>query len=270
MRSVSNNSISCSFASTRSGSNGRFPEANQVVFAPADPAHLLVRTTFGLLESRDGAQSFSWTCENALDISGETDPMLAITANGAVVAATFAGIRRSADGCSYRAPPELAQQIVPDLALDAGHPGSGVSHGAWAAVSSSPRCCVPRTRAKLGRAEPAAERRHRSVSISRQRSRPPLPERAAGRGMVCSVLLRSDDAGQSFERFGVPGPRSEARVHRGGGSHQRRPPVRARRRSARHGPVERRRGPQLAKSFAARLLPGFAIAKDGSEIALAG
>jgi len=40
------------FAPTASA-NGRFPEANQLVFDPADSKHAAVRTTFGLLRTDD-------------------------------------------------------------------------------------------------------------------------------------------------------------------------------------------------------------------------
>lgn len=193
------------------GANGRFPEANQVVFAPGDGSHILVRTTFGLLESRDAGQTFSWTCEDALGLSGESDPMLTLTASGARVAATYAGIRSSADGCSYRAPPELDGRIVLDLTLDASHPtrvlafrteslGPGLFDSAlvrsddegqtWSALEPPlPSDVLPL-----------------SLDIApSDSSRVYLSGRLGMASEYISVLLRSDDGGRSFERFEIPG-----------------------------------------------------------------
>ena len=60
--------------------NGRFPAANQVVFDPTRSEHLLLTTTFGLVETWDAGKTFSWTCESAFGLMGESDAMLAITA----------------------------------------------------------------------------------------------------------------------------------------------------------------------------------------------
>src|SRR5258705_12286642 len=46
--------------------NGRFPAANLVAFDPGDPSHLVVSTTFGLLESRDRGGGFFLICRSAL------------------------------------------------------------------------------------------------------------------------------------------------------------------------------------------------------------
>jgi photosystem II stability/assembly factor-like uncharacterized protein len=100
----------------RTGSaNGRFPAANQLTVDPNDANHIVVSTTFGLLESRDGGKSFDYRCELALGITGEEDTMAAITESGTTVISTFTGILTTSDGCAYRMPPELSGKIVPDL-----------------------------------------------------------------------------------------------------------------------------------------------------------
>ena len=243
--------LSCALGSAvrDARANGRFPEANQVVFDPSEPEHLLVRTTFGLLESRDGAKSFSWTCESALELSGEADPMLAITASGAQVAATFSGIRRSADGCSYQSPSELAGQIVAaDLALDPSEPR---------------RLLAFRTTSLGGGLFDSALARSEDEGLTWELLEPPLPRevlplsvdltataasrvyltgRLGAASQYVSVLLRSDDAGQHFEQFTIPGSeQQEISLHRRRRSHRRGSRVRARGQSARH-PGARQRG----------------------------
>ena len=102
--------------------NGRYPTAGVVAFDPRDARHLAVRTTFGLLESRDGGRSFEYVCESALRLGVEEDPMPAFTASGSLVVATFGGVVSSQDGCDFRVVPELEGQVVPDLARSASEP----------------------------------------------------------------------------------------------------------------------------------------------------
>src|SRR5690606_19038259 len=54
--------------------NGRPPATNGVYLHPGDPDAVFVRSTFGLLVSRDGGCSFRWICERAIGYGGEFDP----------------------------------------------------------------------------------------------------------------------------------------------------------------------------------------------------
>src|SRR5579862_5677828 len=70
--------------------NGRFPASNAIYFAPDDPSFVVLRTTFGLVISHDGGESWGWTCEQAMGVSNPTsteDPALGITQAGAIAAA---------------------------------------------------------------------------------------------------------------------------------------------------------------------------------------
>jgi hypothetical protein len=266
-------------ASGEARANGRFPEANQVVFDPRDSRHLLVRTTFGLLESRDGAGSFSWTCEKAFDLSGEADPMLALTASGAQIVTTFSGIWRSADGCSYRAPPELAGENVPDLALDPNDPqrllafrveslGSGLFDSALVRSEDEGQTWVSLQPPLPSDLLPL------SVDFAGSDSeRIYLSARSGASSGYVSVLLRSLDAGQTFERFEIPGTEQQKLAFIAGVD-----PTDAGRVFVR---VDDSLGTRVLVSVdagqtfrelfrASARLPGFAIAKDGSELALGG
>lgn len=102
--------------------NGRYPAADLLVFDPDDREHLLVRTTFGLLESYDRGQSFSYVCEQALELAEGEDPMLAIAEGSVRLAATFSGLFSSTDGCDFTQLPALEGAVIADLALDWGDP----------------------------------------------------------------------------------------------------------------------------------------------------
>ena len=82
--------------------NGRPPMTNGVYFRPGDDQALYVRSTFGLLVSKDGGCSFRWVCEKAIGYGGEFDPKYAVASDGTIFATTFEGLRVSRDGgCTW-------------------------------------------------------------------------------------------------------------------------------------------------------------------------
>jgi photosystem II stability/assembly factor-like uncharacterized protein len=82
--------------------NGRFPAAGQLVVDPTDPAHLVLRATFGVLETSNGGASWGWICEKAVGYSGVEDPAVGITSDGTILAGIFEGLSVSHDrGCSW-------------------------------------------------------------------------------------------------------------------------------------------------------------------------
>jgi hypothetical protein len=82
--------------------NGRYPKADQLLIAPDDEAFLAVRTTFGLLVSRDSGQNWDWICERAIGYAGVQDPTLGLLEGGTLIASLSEGIARSTDqGCSW-------------------------------------------------------------------------------------------------------------------------------------------------------------------------
>lgn len=188
--------------------NGRFPRGSQIVFDAADARHLVVTTTFGFIESRDGGAHFDWKCESALGLGGETDMMLAIPASGATVLATFNGVFTTSDGCSFDAP-EGSRGIIPDLTLSASERHRllafdlvGLGDGrfdsrvlrsddsgrSWTAVSALPQNLLPLT-------IDMAPSDGRRVYVS---------ARQGSASDFSSVLLRSDDAGVTFELAPIP------------------------------------------------------------------
>lgn len=108
--------------------NGRFPAAGQVAVDPSNPAHLLVRTTYGLTVSSDGGARWSWICEPAIGYGGTEDPMMAITADGSIIAGIFEGLSASHDhGCQWDfAQGGLKDRYVIDLATERANPKNAV------------------------------------------------------------------------------------------------------------------------------------------------
>ncbi len=84
--------------------NGRFPTAQQVVLGPGVRSDIIaLRTTFGLLVSRDGGRTFYWFCEDLLYYDyipgGNLDPSVEINANGEIVVGFEVGAHALTDGC---------------------------------------------------------------------------------------------------------------------------------------------------------------------------
>lgn len=113
------------FAAPRSAeANGRFPESNHLFFSPADDQRLILRTTFGLLVSKDRGGSWHWVCDQAIPLSGSEDPMIAITPNGNTLATTFQGLALSTSaGCDWsNVGGDLNEQVFIDLAANPSDP----------------------------------------------------------------------------------------------------------------------------------------------------
>ncbi len=101
--------------------NGRYPASNQIVFSAnassSVPDVLVVRATYGLLVSRDGAATWQWLCEGALGVPAVSieDPSIALTASQALVVGLVEGLDVSADlGCRFdcAAAPPAGTSIV--------------------------------------------------------------------------------------------------------------------------------------------------------------
>jgi photosystem II stability/assembly factor-like uncharacterized protein len=97
--------------------NGRYPAASQIVVSSTGP--LVVRTTYGLLVTRDDGATWSWICEGAMGVPAASaeDPSVALTSGGLVVGLAE-GLETSADlGCNFAcAGGALAGRAIVDLA----------------------------------------------------------------------------------------------------------------------------------------------------------
>ncbi len=90
--------VATALSSAEARANGRFPGANYFVAGPGSRNDVFaLRTTFGLLLSRDGGRAWSWVCEGAYGaIAG--DPALSIGADGTLVLASYVGLSGSSGG----------------------------------------------------------------------------------------------------------------------------------------------------------------------------
>jgi hypothetical protein len=89
-----------------SSANGRFPAANAILFSTHDRQQVILRTTFGLLLSRDAGTTWDWLCEDAFGLAASSieDPSIGMTDAGVLVVGTTQGLEVSSDGgCNFRA-----------------------------------------------------------------------------------------------------------------------------------------------------------------------
>ncbi|MET0594957.1 MAG: hypothetical protein ABW133_19815 [Polyangiaceae bacterium] len=197
--------------STTARANGRYPAASQLLIDSNDPKHIVVSATFGLLESRDGGKSFGWLCEAAIGTSGQQDLMLALAGNGATVVAMFNGITSTMDGCAFRPAPELAGKTMGDLAGSKSRPHELIAF--WNTFKTGGTFDAQIVRSSDdgqswttvgGPIEPNLY--PLTIDIT-----PSLPSRVymSVRGDKSknfgSMLMRSDDGGESFTSVDLPG-----------------------------------------------------------------
>jgi hypothetical protein len=200
--------------------DGRPPVTNGVFFQPGDARSIFVRSTFGLLVSRDAGCSFRWICEAAVGYGGGFDPKYAVGADGTIFAATFTGLRVSRDrGCTWRTatddkrvgdPGRIAGIWVDALAIG---PGGDV----WIATADSGRPNDVYRSTDNG--ETFQPRNVRSATIwwKSVQVAPSSPRRVyitgyqvagASTGTPLAHFLRSDDSGGRW----TPSPIANVRV----------------------------------------------------------
>jgi hypothetical protein len=110
----------CSIMPVRTArANGRFPAAQVVETVPgSDGSSVFLRTTFGILVSRDAGKSWHWVCERAFGYEGTWDPPIAVTRDGRLWVGLERGLVSTVDACRVDTATELAGQTVKDLTTD--------------------------------------------------------------------------------------------------------------------------------------------------------
>ncbi len=100
--------------------NGRFPLAQAFETVPgSDGSTIYLRTTFGILVSRDAGGTWQWICERALGYDGSWDPPIAVTRDGRLWVGLERGLVSTIDGgCAVETASDLDGEQVKDLTVD--------------------------------------------------------------------------------------------------------------------------------------------------------
>ena len=110
--------------------NGRYPSATELVIRARATNELLVRSTFGVLLSRDSGSSWTWLCESAVGYGTmNEDPSYGFLGARGVITATFEGLAVSPDdACSWAfAAGGLTHQVIIDLLVRADDPDAALA-----------------------------------------------------------------------------------------------------------------------------------------------
>jgi hypothetical protein len=179
--------------------NGAFPAASQLVADPADADHVVLRTTFGLLVTRDRGANWDWLCEAGAGYA-DVEPPMTVLSGGVILLAVPGGVSRSdATGCDF----ELAEGIdalVYDLARVPSEPDSVVAISAagtdaqlWRSADSG------KSFAPVG--DVISDFIPATVDVAATDANVIY---ASGLSGTTGAFLRSTDGGKSFLRFSVP------------------------------------------------------------------
>jgi photosystem II stability/assembly factor-like uncharacterized protein len=196
--------LGASFTSAPCLANGRFPAADQLLVDPDDPAHLMLRATFGLLESRDGGGSWSWTCEAAVGYTG--DPSVTLLRGGDALAGFFGHVSVSREGgCGWTTTPLQGRyRYAIDTTLDVADPSRAWLLAASADGALEVGLLLVDASGAIGE---VVEVGSGFVPVTVEVA-PSLPDRIYVSGLandIEPVLLRSSDRGRSWQRFSVTG-----------------------------------------------------------------
>jgi len=103
--------------------NGRYPSAGQLVVDHADARHMVVRTTFGLLQTFDAGSHWSLICEQAVSPQGFEDPEIVVTTGGQIAMGLPDGLAvGDPTGCGWTRDAEFVDDNVIDLVVNGADP----------------------------------------------------------------------------------------------------------------------------------------------------
>lgn len=83
-----------------------------------DGSTVFLRTTFGVLVSRDTGKHWRWICERALGYEGQWDPPIAVTRDARLWVGLEDGLASTKEGCEVEKTPELTGETVKDMTVD--------------------------------------------------------------------------------------------------------------------------------------------------------
>ncbi len=200
--------------------HGREPSVGLVTFDRSDRDHIVMRTTWTLLESHDGGASWFWRCAVAVGFERTTeDPPVVIASDGTTMVGIFDGLVRSdTDGCNFIPNPDADVDNLYLIDLIDGPEGPTVSYGvtspgdqpntvvrsgddgtSWTVLG------VPNTEVLLERVRVAPSDPSRIYVSGAIPARGGMPRRA--------LFYRSDDGGETYTESQIALEGEERNVH---------------------------------------------------------
>jgi hypothetical protein len=199
--------------------HGREPMVGLVAFDPSDPDHFVLRGTWAFLTTRDGGETFTWSCAVAIGYDRlSEDPPVAITESGRISLGTFDGMRRSTTaGCDYEdGSGDSWGTFVIDVQRDP-HDDRGL----WLAVSPGDRANTLLHSANEGESFDLVHAFEFGLLLERVRLSPSDPMRVYVSGAIPRMgmeprhvfLFHSEDGGATFAPTEIPLMTEERNAH---------------------------------------------------------
>jgi photosystem II stability/assembly factor-like uncharacterized protein len=194
--------------------NGRFPAAGHISVDPGDEAHVAVRTTYGLLVTRDGGANWDWICEQAVKWTGQYDPSITITGDGTIIAGIYDHLSVGrGDHCGWSSAMGLDQKNVVDVSTEKMTPASAIaltSNGLGGATFATQVWEAPDNATTWTQAGVDLPNDFQALTVD---SAPSSPMRLYVSGLhtggAQGAIERSGDRGKTWERLDIPGTNAD-------------------------------------------------------------
>jgi MYXO-CTERM domain-containing protein len=197
--------------SSTAAANGRFPRAQRLLEDASDPERLVLSATYGLVVTKDRGATWHHVCEAAFgERDTEADALTALTSEGALLAGIYSRVSRAQESyCDFERTLGMSnREAVPDFALVPGQPGQVVAVLSSLLTNGALENQLVRseddgrTWSSVGDPLPESMRLVLTIDVA-----PSDETRIYLSGLGPDdegVLLRSDDAGETFEAFEIP------------------------------------------------------------------
>jgi photosystem II stability/assembly factor-like uncharacterized protein len=205
-------------AAPRVRAHGREPALGLVAFHPTDRDHVVVRSTWGFVTTRDGGETWTWQCADAVPFDRtREDPGLAFFPSRSLVASTFDGLFRSDPAqCAWGPAEGVPTAFFTDVIADPSSTAEG-----WAIASPGATPDEVYRSIDEGVTWTSLAMPHPRALTDRIRVAPSDPMRVYTSGVVprtdteerIGIVLRSDDRGASFRALMIPLLGEERTVH---------------------------------------------------------
>ena len=182
--------------------NGALPAVSQLVADPSDPAHLVLRSNFGLLTTRDSGANWDLVCEGGIGYQN-VEPPIAVLGDGTTIAALPTGIAFSAAAeCNFNLGAGVATYVA-DVSRVPGSP----SHAVSVSVDIDRNEATVWQSADGGQSwqtlgEPLSDLNAATLDVAADVAGTLYVSGAADAG---GILARTSDAGAHWARYEVPG-----------------------------------------------------------------
>jgi photosystem II stability/assembly factor-like uncharacterized protein len=178
---------------------------SQLVNDPSDAAHLVLRSNFGLLTTRDGGQNWDLVCEGGIGYQN-IEPPIALLDDGSTIAALSQGIARGAvNACDFAVASGVSAYIA-DVSRVPGMPGHAVAVSVDIAANVSQvwqSADDGSSWTTLGNA--LADLNAATLDVTSDDASVVYVSGSSQSGSPNGVLARTNDGGQTWARYSVPG-----------------------------------------------------------------